>query len=115
MPAIRVPHVSCLAEGESLTFTFELEVRGLRRKQEGFVLRRGGQLLAFHNECPHWSVELDLGDGHFYDAALDRIYCKNHGALFLLPSGLCETGPCMGRSLTSFPVHPDGDDALVHV
>jgi len=87
----------------------------MRRRHEGFVLRRGGKLLAFQNECPHWSVELDLGDGHFYDAALDRIYCKNHGALFLLPDGVCETGPCLGRALTSFPVHTDGEDAVVQV
>jgi len=115
VPEIRVPNVQALAEGQSQTFAFELEVRGVRRKHEGFVLRRRGQLLAFQNECPHWSVELDLGDGHFYDEELDRIYCKNHGALFLLPSGVCETGPCLGRSLTAFLVRSDGDDAVVCV
>ncbi|HXS16863.1 MAG TPA: Rieske 2Fe-2S domain-containing protein [Polyangiaceae bacterium] len=113
MPEIRVVGVNSLGEGQSQTFGFEREVRGIRHRHEGFVLRHRGQLLAFHNECPHWSVELDLGDGHFYDEALDRIYCKNHGALFLLPSGLCETGPCLGRSLTSFPVRSEGDDAVV--
>ena len=77
------------------------------------MLRYRGQLLAFKNECPHWSVELDLGDGHFFDEELHRVYCKNHGALFVLPSGLCETGPCLGRALVAFSVRVDGDDAVV--
>jgi nitrite reductase/ring-hydroxylating ferredoxin subunit len=85
------------------------------REREAFVLRRLGVLYAFINECPHWSVELDLGDGHFYDEQLDRIYCKNHGALFHVESGLCETGPCLGRSLEGLALEVDGPDVLVHL
>ena len=83
------------------------------RRREAFILRRHGALLAFLNECPHWGVELDLGDGHFYDEELDRIYCKNHGALFVLPSGACETGPCLGRGLERLSLHRDGQDVWV--
>lgn len=115
MPEVRVRGVAALEEGQSVTFHFHWEVAGRAWQREGFVLRRAGALLAFLNECPHWSVELDLGDGHFYDAELDRIYCKNHGALFVLPSGACETGPCLGRELTSFSVRTDGEDALVSI
>jgi nitrite reductase/ring-hydroxylating ferredoxin subunit len=115
VPEVRVKRGNELKEGQTAVFSFEGTQAGSPRKREGFVLRRGGQLLAFLNECPHWSVELDLGDGHFYDPDLDRIYCKNHGALFLLPSGTCETGPCLGRSLCAFSVRVEGNDALVTV
>ncbi len=110
---VRVENAAKLAEGQSLTFEFFRELPSGRTRKEGFLLRRGGHLLAFENECPHWSVELDLGDGHFYDEDLDRIYCKNHGALFVLPSGECETGPCLGRSLTRLAVRRDGPDAVI--
>lgn len=98
-----------LAEGE--TWTFELDLHGRRR--EAFLLRYGGALRAFLNECPHWAVELDLGDGHFFDVALERIYCKNHGALFAPTTGGCETGPCLGRALTQFTVETRGDEIIV--
>jgi nitrite reductase/ring-hydroxylating ferredoxin subunit len=112
---VRIANAAQLSEGETLTFDFVRESGAALGKQQGFVLRHRGELLAFHNECPHWSVELDLGDGHFYDVELDRIYCKNHGALFVLPSGTCETGPCLGRALTRFVVRADGQDAFVVV
>lgn len=74
-----------------------------------------GRLFAYLNECPHWAVDLDLGDGHFFDPELQHIYCKNHGALFQPTDGRCVTGPCLGRSLVAFPLERDGDDAVVHL
>lgn len=100
-----------LLEGETRTF----EVTVLGRSREAFLLRHGGQLHCYLNECPHWAIELDLGDGHFYDAALDRIYCKNHGALFFPGTGVCETGPCLGRSLVRLQVRSREPDVLVEV
>jgi nitrite reductase/ring-hydroxylating ferredoxin subunit len=108
---VRVQGAAQLKEGQSRTFQC-ITAPGARAR-ECFILRRQGQLLAFVNECPHWSVELDLGDGHFYDEGLDRIYCKNHGALFVLPHGECETGPCMGRSLTRLALRVEEHDVIV--
>ncbi len=109
MQEVRVTGAALLAEGETRTFCLVFE----EREREAFVLRHRGALVAFLNECPHWAIELDLGDGHFYDAAVDRIYCKNHGALFKLPDGQCETGPCLGRSLVRLVLREVGDDVLV--
>lgn len=106
---VRLPLAPLLAEGA--TRAFELALYG--RKREAFLLRYDGRLRAFLNECPHWSVELDLGDGHFFDEGLRRIYCKNHGALFSPTSGLCETGPCLGRALTQFVVEEGATEVVV--
>lgn len=106
-----VPGARELLEGQTRVF----EVTLGDRLREAFLLRHAGELHCYLNECPHWAVELDLGDGHFYDPELDRIYCKNHGALFLPDSGSCETGPCLGRSLVRLRVRPVGQDALVEV
>ncbi len=90
---------------------FELEHRG--EMLPGFLLRHQAGLFAYVNRCPHWAIDLDLGDGRFYAADIDRIYCKNHGALFRVPDGICDHGPCLGRALDPFTVELDGDDAWV--
>jgi nitrite reductase/ring-hydroxylating ferredoxin subunit len=103
--------VGALQHGQAQRFHFE---RG-ELAQEGFVLNWRGELFAFANACPHWSVDLDFGSGEFYDAELDRIVCRTHGALFLPQSGFCEWGPCAGRSLERFDLARDGDDAVVTI
>lgn len=109
MPEVRIPGGRFIEEGETRVFDLEND----EQKRNGFVIRYNGSLLAYLNECPHWSIDLDLGDEDFFDPLLERIYCKNHGALFVLPSGECETGPCMGRSLTRYEVRVEGEDAVV--
>lgn len=111
MPEVRVPGALHLKEGKTQVFL----VKSGKDAKNGFIIRYQGQLLAFLNECPHWSVDLDLGDEDFFDPELERIYCKNHGALFVLPSGECETGPCLGRALTAYALRVEGEDAFVSV
>lgn len=109
MPEVRIEKGALLGEGETNVF----EIPEAQHGENGFVICFLGQLLAYKNECPHWSVDLDLGSEHFFDEELERIHCKNHGALFVLPSGLCETGPCLGRSLIRYEVRVDGEDVIV--
>lgn len=98
-----------LAVGSSRVF----ELERADEKLEGFVLQHEAGLFAYRNRCPHWAVDLDLGDGRFYAADIDRIYCKNHGALFRVPDGVCDSGPCLGRALERFSVELEGDDAWI--
>jgi nitrite reductase/ring-hydroxylating ferredoxin subunit len=108
---IRVSGAARLAHGKSQTFTFQ---RG-KLPEEGFVLCWQGGLYAFANSCPHWSVDLDYGMGDFYDAELDRVVCKNHGALFHPQTGFCEWGPCTGHSLERFDLRSEGEDVVVEL
>jgi nitrite reductase/ring-hydroxylating ferredoxin subunit len=111
MLELRVSDVTSLAPGASRTFHFQRD--GIA--EEGFVLRLDSGWVAYLNRCPHWHVDLDLGDGRFYDCELERIYCKNHGALFLAHTGECDSGPCFGDVLERFAVTVDGADAIVSV
>lgn len=104
-----MPAAKRLAPGETLRFSYE---RG-GLTFEGFVLHHAEGWFAYANSCPHWNVDLDLGFGDFYDAEADRLFCRNHGATFLPTSGLCDFGPCVGRSLEPFELSFDGEDALV--
>ena len=107
---LRISGAARLALGQTRTFQFEGETGPvscflLRHVDAGFV--------AYVNRCPHWSVDLDLGDERFYAEDIDRIYCKNHGALFRVSDGVCDHGPCFGEALLRFVVELDGDDAWV--
>ena len=106
---IRLSGISSLADGEARVFAFR---RG-DVDEQAFLLRLGDDLVAYVNRCPHWNVDLDLGDERFYAADLDRIYCKNHGALFLPRTGECVVGPCVGSRLEPLAVVVEGDAAVV--
>ena len=108
---VRVAGAAELAVGESRTFSFE---RG-GRTTEGFILRHSLGHFAYANVCPHWYVDLDLGFGEFYNESLDRIFCRNHGALFLPTTGECTAGPCVGASLEKLKLSLEGPDAIVTV
>lgn len=108
---IRVPNVAELGLGQARKFSFERE----GQTQEGFVLRHPSGLSAYHNRCPHWGVDLDMGEGRFYSGLTDRIFCSSHGALFVPSSGYCDSGPCAGDSLERFELRLDGPDAVITI
>ncbi len=68
----------------------------------GFVVRKGGVVVAFANVCPHKGHPLNLADDDFLMAMSgggELLRCASHGALFVPETGLCVFGPCSGRSL----------------
>jgi len=69
-----------------------------------FVVRRGGQVFAYVNECPHAFTPLETWPDKFLTLAEDEILCSTHGALFRIEDGLCTSGPCTGKALIPIPV-----------
>lgn len=108
---IRVEGVHSLAHGEAKVFKF-MRAEAL---EEGFVLSHNGSLYAFHNRCPHWGVDLDMGEGSFYSDVAGYVFCRNHGALFEADTGRCVSGPCQGETLERFEVRRAGTGAVVIV
>jgi nitrite reductase/ring-hydroxylating ferredoxin subunit len=107
---VRVAGAAKLKPGQSRTF----ELQHGPELLPGFVLcHASAGLVAYLNRCPHWSVDLDLGDERFYAEDVDRIYCKNHGALFRVSDGVCDYGPCLGQSLVRCELELEGNDAWV--
>lgn len=66
------------------------------------LLRRGGQVFAYHNECPHAGRRLDWAPGKFLlkDGA---VICAAHGATFDIPTGAVIAGPCR-NGLVAMPL-----------
>ena len=108
---LRVEGVGALSHGEALKFEFERE----GETREGFVLRYNDELVAYHNRCPHWGVDLDMGEGRFYSSLNDRIFCSSHGALFAISTGYCEAGPCVGDQLERFGLRREAEAAVVTI
>ena len=108
---IRIDVPEAMAHGDTRTFDFPRN----GRPAQGFVIKHKGGFSAYHNQCCHWPVALDMGDGDFYYAAADRIMCKTHGAAYVPDTGYCDFGPCVRASLDSFPVRAGDGYVLVTV
>ncbi len=75
-----------------------------------FITQRDGCFYAYQNLCPHLQVELEFLENQFLDREQEFIECSTHGALFLVESGECISGPCQGQALekVTLSVHSDG-------
>ncbi|WP_300424338.1 Rieske (2Fe-2S) protein [uncultured Thalassolituus sp.] len=84
-----------LTEGESRGF----EPDG----QALFIVRHRSHVYAYRNHCPHLGIPLEWQPDQFLDSDGSLIQCAMHGALFLIDSGHCISGPCTGQSLKALP------------
>lgn len=75
-----------------------------------FITQRDGAFFAYQNICPHLKVELEFLENQFLDGDQEFIQCSTHGALFVVETGECISGPCLGQSLqkVDINVHSDG-------
>ena len=77
-----------------------------------FAVKKDGQIFLYKNSCPHLGIELEWVEHQFLDAGSALILCSTHGAQFLIDSGACVAGPCMGKALTAIDFHIDNDGLL---
>jgi nitrite reductase/ring-hydroxylating ferredoxin subunit len=76
------------------------------------LLRRGEEVAAFLNVCPHAGRRLDWAPGRFlFEQGL--LVCAAHGASFSVPDGRCVSGPCRGQSLTAVRVRVDAGEVRI--
>ena len=68
-------------------------------RREIFVVRKAGQAYAYRNACPHTGASLEWTPDQFLDYDNMFIQCAIHGAIFLIETGECVRGPCVGRHL----------------
>ena len=88
-----------LAEGQSRGFVLD--------QLNLLAVRRDGQVHAYINRCPHRGIALEWQPDRFLDDSASLIQCATHGALFLIESGECVTGPCAGQVLEKIACHED--------
>jgi nitrite reductase/ring-hydroxylating ferredoxin subunit len=70
----------------------------------GFLVRRGEEVRAYLNRCPHAGHALNLRPDDFFTSDGTLLICRSHGALFEPSTGRCVAGPCAGMALSPIPV-----------
>jgi nitrite reductase/ring-hydroxylating ferredoxin subunit len=107
----RVCSLSALADPGSLGSRLQLDSGML----EILLVRRGDEVFAYHNRCPHTGVNLDWQPDQFLDLTNRYIQCATHGALFRLQDGFCLRGPCAGQYLRALRVEIEGEQVFVEI
>ncbi|MEM7442889.1 MAG: Rieske (2Fe-2S) protein [Pseudomonadota bacterium] len=79
------------------------------------VARRGRDIFAYVNSCPHAGSPLNWRPDRFMSLDGKLLQCATHGARFRVEDGLCVAGPCTGQSLTKLAVELDGDTVSVRI
>lgn len=82
---------------------FEIE-NAHGQKWYGFLVRRGVEVYAYANSCPHTGAMLNWAPDRFLTRAGNQIMCGVHGAVFEIETGYCTAGPCQGQSLRDLEV-----------
>lgn len=77
-----------------------------------FIQRRGEEIFAYRNLCPHAGTPLNMEEGAFMESGGVYLMCHTHGALFDLESGKCLAGPCNGAFLVSVELEIRNGDIL---
>ncbi len=93
-----------LIEGEATAVDTLLTLDGAAPAMESLILlRRGAEVHAWLNICPHAGRRLDWAPGKFLVKERTLI-CAVHGASFDTGDGLCVAGPCRGERLRAVAV-----------
>lgn len=82
-------------------------------RERFFVVRRGDELRAYIDRCPHYgTTPLPWRRDAYLNAAGTRIVCASHGAEFDITTGVCTLGPCLGQALDKMPLRIDERGAV---
>jgi nitrite reductase/ring-hydroxylating ferredoxin subunit len=81
--------------------------------QKIFAVKKQGRIFLYRNTCPHLGIPLEWVEDQFLDSSGSMIQCANHGALFVIESGYCVSGPCAGRKLQSLDFKIENNALLI--
>ena len=100
MPGISLCRLDEIGDPGSKGIVIELDGRAT----EIFVVRKGNEVFAYRNRCPHTGSPLDWLPDQFLDLDKAYIQCATHDARFRIEDGKCVSGPCHGDSLQPLSV-----------
>jgi len=89
-----------LTDPDSRGFTVKLN----RKSTDIFIVRKGEEVFAYENVCPHAQAPLEWNPDNYLDEEQESIICAMHGAKFAIEDGSCVSGVCNGIGLNSLDV-----------
>jgi len=108
-PPLATLQKSELSDGQILG----LDIAEGRAQRRIILIRRGEEVTAFENRCPHAGWPLDTFDGRFLTTETGSLICAAHMAVFDPKTGTCLGGPGQGRGLARLTVQSDGERWLI--
>lgn len=99
-PGVALGPLELIADGKARNFVLQMTAG----RFHGFVVRQGDVVHGYVDRCPHAGVMLTATLDDYLTPSGAMIACNWHGALFAIDTGLCVGGPCVGQSLTPWPV-----------
>lgn len=105
-PILRPGDVMCrvedLTDPPSRAFTLQFDDG---EEIEIFAVRKGDEVFAYINDCPHQLLPLNWKDDVFLTLDQSRILCVMHGATFRIETGEVLSGPMAATcALTAVPI-----------
>ena len=97
---VRLGPLDDIADGAARGFVLQMRAG----RFHGFVVRRGDDVHGYVDACPHMGLPLAKTLDDYLTPDATRIACGWHGALFAVEDGRCLGGPCVGATLTPWPV-----------
>jgi nitrite reductase/ring-hydroxylating ferredoxin subunit len=104
-PKLRLCALADIPEGGSKSFTLP--------ERKLFAVKQRGKVYLYQNSCPHLGIPLEWVEDQFLDSSGSMIQCANHGALFVITSGKCVSGPCSGRTLNTIKYSLEAGDIYI--
>jgi nitrite reductase/ring-hydroxylating ferredoxin subunit len=85
------------------------EVLKGEQRMPAFAIKQGDGVYAYLNQCAHVAMEMDWQPGQFFDFDHQYVMCATHGALYEPSTGLCVSGPCIGKRLHPVTLRIEND------
>ncbi|MBT8118448.1 MAG: Rieske (2Fe-2S) protein [Gammaproteobacteria bacterium] len=108
-------HILCKTSDIDDPGSKSFEVKINRKTRSIFVVHKNGEFFAYHNQCPHTGASLEWQEDQFLDLDKELIQCATHDALFMIDSGECIAGPCVGDVLQAIPVIINADNVELDI
>ena len=102
---IKLCHINDITEGSARGFDLHGE--------KYFAVKRDTQLFVYKNACPHLGIPLEWHEDGFLDSDGELIQCATHGALFVIETGECVSGPCLGDRLSPAKISLENGEVLI--
>lgn len=107
MSAILCPLAEVGEEGK------EIMIQSEGKRCYLMLFQRAGEVVGYHNVCPHQGRELNYAPDRFLFDPEGRLVCPHHGALFDVTGGECLQGPCKGALLRKIELHIENGNVLL--
>jgi len=97
---INLGPLDLIADGQARNYVLQIG----DARFHGFVVRKGQAVFGYVDRCPHAGLPLAQKLDDYLTPSGDLIACSWHGALFEPDTGACVGGPCVGATLTPWPL-----------